>query len=116
MMDVVDGAPKLIEDTAKNYLYATLQKVHYTRVRYYNIVYNVGVFLAFVAVVGGILYYLYRTKKTPVQNYNKLLRDQEYVLSKIRYYQEQKQIIDEKASSYSSMITDLPVIAPKIVM
>jgi len=116
MIDVVDGAPKLIEDTAKNYLYATLQKVHHTRVKYYNIVYNIGVFVAFSLVTGGILYYLYRTKNTPIQNHNKLIRDQEYVLSKIRYYQEQKQLIDQKASSYSSMITDLPVIPPALVM
>lgn len=116
MMDVVDSAPKLIEDTAKNYLYATLQKVHSTRVRYYNIIYNMGVFFLFVTITGGILYYLYRTKKTPRENHQKLIRDQEYVLSKIRYYQEQKQMIDEKAASYSSMITDLPVIAPQMVM
>lgn len=110
-----EDAPKLIEDTAKNYLYATLQKVHYTRVRYYNIVYNMGIFVLFSAIAGGILYYLYRNKSTPHENYHKLMRDQEYVLSKIRFYQEQKRTIDEKASSYSSMITDLPVIAPHVL-
>jgi hypothetical protein len=107
--------PRLIEDTAKNYLYATLQKVHATRVKYYNIVYNLFVFVVFVCVTGGVLYYLYRTKKTPNERNHKLMKDQEYVLSKIRYYQEQKQKIDEQASSYSSMITDLPVIAPQVL-
>jgi len=114
-MDVVQSSPKLIEDTAKNYLYATLQKVHHTRVKYYNIIFNLCVFVGFILVVGGTLYYLHKTKKTPYENYNKLMRDQEYVLSKIRYYQEQKQMINEKASSYSSMITDLPVIAPNVL-
>jgi hypothetical protein len=80
------------------------------RVKYNVILLNVGVFFVFVAVFGGILYYLYKTKSTPQENYNKMMKDQEYILSKIRYYQEQKQKIDTAAAQSSSSITNLPIL------
>jgi predicted Rossmann-fold nucleotide-binding protein len=102
--------PNLIEPQAKNYLFHTLTKCHDMRVKYNTVILNIGVFLAFVGVFGGILYYLYKTKSTPQQNYNKMMKDQEYILSKIRFYQEQKQKIDTAAAQSASAITDLPIL------
>lgn len=110
MADLKSASPQLIDTQAKNYLYYTLSRCHDTRVKYNTIVLNVGVFFAFVCISGGILYYLYRSKPSPQEQYNKLMKDQEYVLSKIRYYQEQNQKIATMASSYSSTITDLPIV------
>lgn len=106
--------PKLIDDQTKNYLYHTLNKCHHMRVKYHTIILNLGVFLLFVSVLGGILYYLYVSKPNPIEQYNKTMKDQEYILSKIRFYQEQQHKIAEKASSYSTTITDLPIV-PSIV-
>lgn len=114
-MDTSTSAPKLIEDTAKNYMYHTLQKVHATRVKYNNLILNILVFFGFLAVVGGTLWYLHANKKPQRQKYNQLMKDQEYVLSKIRFYQDQQRKINENASSYSSLITELPVIPPTIL-
>jgi hypothetical protein len=100
----------LIEPQAKNYLFHTLTKCHDMRVKYNTVILNIGVFLVFVGVFGGILYYLYQTKSTPQQNYNKMIKDQEYILSKIRFYQEQKQKIDAAAAQSASAITDLPIL------
>ena len=102
--------PQLIEQQAKNYLYHTLNKCHSLRVQYNVILFNVCVFVVFICIFGSILYYLYKTKPTPQEEYNKILKDQEYILSKIRYYQEQNKRIASSASSYSSTITDLPIV------
>jgi hypothetical protein len=106
--------PKLIDEQTKNYLYHTLNNCHHMRVKYHTIILNVGVFLLFVGMLGGILYYLYVTKPNPDEQYNKTMKDQEYILSKIRFYQEQQHKISEKASSYSTTITDLPIV-PSVV-
>lgn len=105
-----DVSPKLIDEQTKNYLYHTLNKCHHMRVKYHTIILNVGIFLLFCSVLGGILYYLYISKPTENDKQNKMMKDQEYILSKIRYYQEQQQRIASSASSYSTTITDLPIV------
>jgi hypothetical protein len=105
-----DVSPKLIDDQTKNYLFHTLNKCHTMRVKYHTIILNVGIFLFFCCLVGGTLYYLHITKPTETDKQYKMMKDQEYILSKIRYYQEQQQRIASSASSYSSTITDLPIV------
>jgi hypothetical protein len=99
--------PRLIENSARNYLYQTLQKCHTNRVSIYYYVLNIGVFLLFVGVFGLALYYCSKQKLTEYEKQQKLLKDQQYVLSKIRYYQEDKK---ERQRSQISGITDLPYI------
>jgi hypothetical protein len=107
-MDIVDP-PKLIDDQTKNYLFHTLNKCHHMRVTYHTIIFNVGIFLFFCCLLGGTLYYLYVTKPTQEDKQYKMMKDQDYVLSKIRYYQEQQQKIAASAALKSSIITDLPM-------
>jgi len=96
--------PRLIEPTMKNYLYNTLQNCHHTRIKTYNTAFNLIVFLLFVFVMGGAMYYCYKQKPTPYEQYEKMKRDQEIILSKIRYYQNER----VGAKQNTAAITDLP--------
>ena len=86
--------PRLIEQGTQSYLQHTLSVCHENRVRLYSIALNIGVLLIFVSIVGAALYICYKRKLTPYEVKQKMLRDQEMILSKIRYYQgEQKNLM-----------------------
>ena len=97
-------APHLIDPVARNFMYNTLQKCHVNRVTLYTIALNVGVFILFIGIFGGVLYYCYKTKPSDAELQQKILRDQQYILSKIRYYQ------GINADRKTSDITKLPVL------
>lgn len=97
--------PRLIENSAKNYLLQTLQKCHNNRVSIYYYALNIGVFILFVGVVGLVLYYCSKQKLSDYDKQQKNLKDQQYILSKIRYYQEDKK---QENQSRISDITNLP--------
>lgn len=97
--------PRLIENSSKNYLFQTLQKCHNHRVTIYYYVLNIGILVLFFGIVGSILYYSYKNKLTPYEAQQKLLKDQAYILSKIRYYKEDRKKMEE---SQVSSITNLP--------
>jgi type IV secretory pathway TrbF-like protein len=97
--------PRLIENSSKNYLFQTLQKCHNNRVTIYYYVLNIGVLVLFFGIVGSILYYSYKNKLSPYEAEQKMINDQEYIMSKIRYYKEDTKKTKE---SQSSFITDLP--------
>lgn len=96
--------PRLIDNNARFYLFQTLQKCHENRVQLYTFALNVIVFLVFVIVTGSILYYNYKNKLTDEELQEKMFRDQQYILSKIRYYQAENQ------KRNTSDITSLPMI------
>lgn len=99
--------PRLIENSAKNYLYNTLNQCHTNRVTVYYYALNIGVFLLIVIVFGGFLYFCSRQKLSDHEKQQKIMKDQQYVLSKIRYYQEDKK---QRQESQMSSITDLPFV------
>jgi hypothetical protein len=94
----------LIEPTVKYYLFNTLQNCHAHRINIYYYVLNIGVFLIFSLIVGYTLYYCYTHKLSPHEREQKMLKDQNIILSKIRMYQEDIQ--DRRMSD----ITNLPVL------
>ena len=79
--------PKLIDNNARYYLFQTLQKCHENRVHIYTIALNIIVFIVFISVTGSILYYNYKNKLSDEEIRIKMIKDQQYILSKIRYYQ-----------------------------
>lgn len=107
----MESTPKLIETSARNYLYYTLKECHGNRINVYYYALNIGVFILFVGTAILVLYYCSHRKMSEYDKQQKMLRDQEYVLSKIRFYQE---IQDSKQQSYASDITNLPFIPAKI--
>jgi hypothetical protein len=98
-------APNLIESSAKNYLFNTLKQCHGYRVNVYYYALNIGVFILFVLIFGLTLYYCNKQKMTDYEKQQKMLSDQQYVMSKIRYYKEETKHAQD--SSHSS-ITNLP--------
>ena len=97
--------PRLIDNNARYFLYNTLQKCHENRVRIYSIALNIIVFILFVSITGGILFYNYKNKPTDYERQEKMMRDQQYIVSKIRTYQM------EKNKQKTSDITNLPIIS-----
>ena len=97
-------APKLIEHQAGHYMCQTLKHCHEKRVLTYSFVFNVAIVLVFGIVTGVILYLLYKQKKTPDQQKENILRDQKFILEKIKSLKEQKQYYLENES-----ITKMPM-------
>ena len=87
--------PKLIDAKVTNYMYDTLQMCHTNRVKIYSIALNVGVLILFVTITFVTLYYCYKKKPTPYELKQKMLKDQDYILSKIRHYQAEKLKLSE---------------------
>jgi hypothetical protein len=69
----------------------------------YSYVLNIGVFVLFLGITSLTLYYCYNRNLSPEEKQAKLIRDQQYVMSKIRFYQEEQKKIS------SSRITNLPL-------
>jgi len=100
----MDSSPRLIEPGVKFFLYNTLTQCHSTRVNLYYWGLNIGVFVVFACIFGAALYYCYRRKLTPEEQYQKMMKEQAYILSKIRFYQ------NERIEHPLSSITSLPVV------
>ena len=98
-------APKLIESSTKNYLFNNLKQCHTTRVSVYYYALNISIFILFVGIAGFTLYYCNKQKLTDYEKQQKVLQDQKYVLSKIRYYKEETKHAHQ---TNSSSITNLP--------
>lgn len=100
----MNSGPRLIEPGVKHFLYNTLNRCHDNRVSIYTWALNIGVLVLFLGIFGSALYICYHRKLSPEEQYNKMVRDQAYILSKIRFYQNER--IDHPLSS----ITSLPVV------
>ena len=98
--------PRLIDLPSKNFMYQTLQQCHSNRVTVYYYCLNIGVFLIFAFIVGMVLYYCNKSKLTDYEKHQRMIKDQQYVLSKIRYYQDETKVRNAQVSG----ITDLPII------
>jgi hypothetical protein len=98
----------LIDEPAKYFLDGALKKSHDIRVKYHRVIWNGGLLFLFVAILAGFLYYRYKTRPSQAEINHKLIKDQEYVLSKIRYFQEQQQRIHQ--SDKGAELTGLPVL------
>jgi hypothetical protein len=65
-------------------------------------VFNIGLFIAFLLVLGLILFYKYKGKLSPVEIEKKNKEKQQYILSKIQNFQRAKRI------AHQELITGLP--------
>ena len=99
--------PRLIEPLAKNYLYETLRTCHDIRVNMYSYLLNVGILILFIVIFGLAIYYSRKNKLSDYEKEQKMFRDQQYVLSKIRYYREFEK---EQNQAATSSITRLPIV------
>jgi len=96
--------PSLIEPNAKYYLFSSLKSCHENRVNLYYYALNISVFVIFVGITGYLLYYCHKHKLSDYEKERKMIRDQQYIMSKIRFYQEESKQRNE------SSITALPFV------
>lgn len=94
--------PKLTEPGVKYFLHQTLKQCHIARDNFHNMVFNIGLFVGFLIILGFILLYKYKGKLSPVEVAQKNKEKQQYILSKIKNFQEAKRI------AHQELITGLP--------
>lgn len=94
--------PLLIEPGVRSFLGETLKQCHKFKEEYYNTLFNIGMFIAFFIVLAILLVYKYKGKLTEEEKYQKDLEKQQYVLEKLKAYQE------NKLKAHQQLITGLP--------
>ena len=84
-MDYADFTkPALIEPGVKYFLHQTLKQCHIARDKFNNYVFNIGLFIFFLIILGVILFYKYKGRLTPIEIERKNKEKQQYILSKIQ--------------------------------
>ena len=106
-MDTIESSAKLIEQGAYLYINNTLSRCKEHRNHIFRISLNIGVFFIFVSGISIILYYRYKQKLSPYDAYQKQIKDHDYILSKIRYYQGHMHKLNIQSDN---IITGLPPI------
>ena len=96
--------PRLIETNVQNYLFDNLQKCHQQKTTLYSWILNTSLFAIFFIVLFTVLYFCRKRKLLPHELEEKQIKEQQYVLSKIREYQMEK----TKKPQTMSAITNLP--------
>ena len=94
--------PSLVEPGVKYFLRETLKQCKDFKDKYNNTIYNIGLLVFFLLVLFGILVYKYKGKLTPVEMEKKEWDKKQYILSKIKNYQDAKRIAQQE------LITGLP--------
>ena len=94
--------PLLIEPGVRSFLGETLKQCHKFKEEYYNTLFNIGMFILFLIILAILLVYKYKGKITEEEKYQKNLEKQQYVLEKIKAYQQ------NKLKAHQQLITGLP--------
>ena len=102
-MDVDEIAkPSLIEPGVRFFLHQSLKQCNLIREEYYNLVFNIAVFIGLLTLICLVLLYKYKGRLTPSEMHEKNKEKQQYVLSKIQNFQENKRKVHQE------LITGLP--------
>mgnify|MGYP003977976643 CR=1 FL=1 len=99
--------PSLVDYSAKSFILNKLQQCHTTRVNIYSYALNSSILIAFACIVYLTLYYSRKNKLTTAEKKFRMMKEQEFILSKIRFHKELEET--KKETTYSN-ITDLPSI------
>lgn len=94
--------PMLTEPGVKYFINETLKQCHQFKEKYHNLNLNIGLLVLFFIILGILLLYKYKGKITPEEIKEKELQKKQYILSKIRNYQ------DAKTKAQQKLITGLP--------
>ena len=98
--------PKLVAQGVKFFFKEVLKGCHNYKQSNYNSFFNISMFLFFIVVLGVILFVRYKGNKTSKSYYEKSMKDKEYIMSKLVYYNRQN--IDNQQKIKNNMITNLP--------
>ena len=94
--------PTLVEPGVKYFLKETLKQCKEFKNKYNNLLFNIGLCVGFFFILGIILLYKYKGKLTPVEKEQKNKEKQQYILTKIKNFQDAKRIAQQE------LITGLP--------
>lgn len=100
--ETIYSKPMLTEPGVKYFLNETLKQCHSFREKYNNMLFNVGLFVGFLVILGILLLYKYKGKLTPQEIEQKEIDKKKYILSKIKNYQ------DTRLRAQQQLITGLP--------
>ena len=98
--------PKLVQNTTKYFFNSVLKECHKVKENNYNLFYNIFMFFLFILILGSILFYKYKGNKTKEQKYQDNLKDKQYIMSKLVYYNRQN--LENNQRIRNNMITNLP--------
>jgi hypothetical protein len=101
-MDSAFQKPMLTEPGVKFFLNETLKQCHIFKEKYNNMIINIGLCIGFFIILGILLLYKYKGKLTPQEIKERELQKKQYILSKIRNFQ------DAKLRAQQELITGLP--------
>ena len=94
--------PILTEPGVKYFLNETLKQCHSFKEKYNNMLFNIGLTILFFIILAILLLYKYKGKLTPQEIEEKETQKKQYILSKIKNYQE------TKLKEQQQLITGLP--------
>jgi len=97
----------LVEPGMKYYLNETLKQCHSFKEQYHNRMINISLGIGLVIIVLLILMIKYKKKLTPKQKEAKNREKQQYILSKIKNYQDAKLRMSESLITGLPMMTDI---------
>ena len=100
-------SPNLVAPGVRSFMDFTLKNCKQLKETYTTAAVNVGLAVAFIAVIGGFLYYKYKGKPTMAEVAEKKRQGQEYVMRKLGAHVATRQMIPN--SSGASEITGLPI-------
>jgi len=94
--------PILVEPGVKYFLGETLKQCKVFKDKHKNTMFNISMFFIFLGLLGGLLVYKYKGKLTDSEREEKDMEKKQYILSKIRNFQ------DAKLRAHQNLITGLP--------
>ena len=98
--------PKLVQNTTKYFFNSVLKECHKIKEKNYNLVYNIFMFIIFFFILGSILFYKYKGNKTKEEKYQENIKNKQYIMSKLVYYNRQN--LENNQRIRNNMITNLP--------
>ena len=98
----MEAPPCLTEPGVKYFLSATLKECRKFKDRHISIIFNIGMIILFIVVVGGVLTYRYKGKLTYYEINEINRKKQEYIVSKLQ------QLAVYKQKQSQNLITNLP--------
>lgn len=96
----------LIDPSFRNYMFHTLRSCHQYRENIYYYILNFGILFVFVIIAGLALYNCSLNKMSDLEKQQKMVQDQQYVMSKIRHYKQEMEDNKEMMTN----ITNLPAL------
>jgi hypothetical protein len=104
--NVLADKPKLVDNGVKYFLKEVLKNCHKYKQNNINTFYNITMFIFFILILGIILIMRYKGNSMSKKYYEKSMKDKEYIMSKLIYYNRQN--LDNQQKLRNNMITNLP--------